>query len=218
MNRDDELPPPRVGLELLAERRDVDIHGARHRRRVVAPHLVKQLVAREHSAAVLDQMAQELEFEPGQLDRPAVARDLRPARVDLHAAERVALRGRADQVGGPPRQQAGWEHVDSDSRNASRVQTETRAALGRQGETALKDKSSDACAIGRVMVSMQAIGDQLRSEESALQQKVLAILSLEQRIKYDAFRAGQQGERSADWTQWQYHGRPPGCCRSWRHT
>ena len=95
-------------------------------------------------------------------------------------------------------QQAAWDRAHDEYRNATRALTEKRAALGNQGEAAIKQRSPDACAIGRIMISMQGIGDQLRAEEGAFQQKVTAVMSAEQRAKYDAFRAGQQNERSGN--------------------
>ena len=45
MYRQNELRMARVGFELLAQPRDVHIHGARRRHRIVAPDAVEQFVA-----------------------------------------------------------------------------------------------------------------------------------------------------------------------------
>jgi len=90
-----------------------------------------------------------------------------------------------------PSQQTAWDRAHDEYRNATRALTDKRTALGTQGEAAIKQRSPDACAIGRIMISMQSIGDQLRGEETAFQQKVTSLMSAEQRTKYDAFRAGQ---------------------------
>ena len=75
---EDELRVPGVGLDLLAEPGDVDVDGARRRHGVVAPDLVQQLLACQRGAAVLDEVAQQLEFAGRQLERLAAAGRLRP--------------------------------------------------------------------------------------------------------------------------------------------
>src|SRR5262245_25349135 len=97
-----------------------------------------------------------------------------------------------------PSQQAAWERAHNEFRATTHALIEKRTALGRQAEAALKEKSPDACAVGRMTVSLQGFNDQIRSEENTLQQRLQSMLSSEQRIKYEAFRAGQQFERTAD--------------------
>ena len=94
-------------------------------------------------------------------------------------------------------QQAAWDAAHNAYTNATSALIEKRAALGRQGEAQLKERSPDACAIGRVMITMQGIGDQLRTEDNTLQQKITSMLTADQKLKLEAFRAGQQAERMA---------------------
>src|SRR5258708_37441718 len=66
----------RVGgtrLDLLAQLGDVNVDGARQRRLVVAPDLVEQAVARDHLAAVLDEVPQEAHLARRHLDSLALA-------------------------------------------------------------------------------------------------------------------------------------------------
>ncbi len=90
VNGEDVLRVARVGLDLLAQPGHVHVDGARRRHRVVAPHLVEQLLARERRAAVLDEVAQQLELPRRQLDRLA-AWSSPPAEVDPDIAELIAL-------------------------------------------------------------------------------------------------------------------------------
>ncbi len=52
----------------------MDLDRSRLNHPVVAPHTLEQTVAREHAVAVLDQMAQQLEFPPRQSHRHTVDR------------------------------------------------------------------------------------------------------------------------------------------------
>ena len=79
---EDVLRVPRNRLDFLAQPGDVDVDGARRRHRVVAPDLVEQLLAGQRRAAVLDEVAQQLELARRQLERLAVPGDLGLAEVD----------------------------------------------------------------------------------------------------------------------------------------
>ena len=69
---EDVLRMARIWLDLLPQPGDVDVDGARRRHRVVAPDFVEQLVARQRGAAVLDEVAQQLELARRELERRAV--------------------------------------------------------------------------------------------------------------------------------------------------
>jgi hypothetical protein len=117
LDRDD-----RVGEEgqLLAQAADVHVDGARAAGVLVAPHVGQQEIAREHAAAVLDQILEQQEFLRGEpdvfaIDRHGVTLDVddeRPvgegagggrAGRPLHAAEQRANAGgelsRAERLG-----------------------------------------------------------------------------------------------------------------------
>ena len=57
--------------------------------RRVAPDVLEQLAARDERAAVLDEVAEQLELQARELDRRAAARDLGAAEVHAHVAEGV---------------------------------------------------------------------------------------------------------------------------------
>ena len=118
------------------------------------------------------------------------------------SAERMERRGQrelGEYLQLSAAQQTSWENANADFHSATRALVEKRSALGREAETALKEKSSDACTVGALMLSIQSINDQVRTEENALQQKLLSTLTPDQRTKYEAFRAtqGQVFERRA---------------------
>src|SRR5207247_2544378 len=79
----------RVGLDLLPQAGDVDVHGAREWHLVVSPYLGQQLVSRQRRAAMGDEMSQQLELARRQVDDFSAARHLRAAEVDHDLAEAV---------------------------------------------------------------------------------------------------------------------------------
>src|SRR5215510_9458628 len=91
MDRDDVLRMRGIRLQLVTERSDVDVDGARDRCRIVAPDLVEEHLAGEYRAAMLDEIAQQLELERRQVDLPRAAHDVRTAKVDTHVTKGVAL-------------------------------------------------------------------------------------------------------------------------------
>lgn len=65
-----------------------------------------------------------------------------------------------------------------------------------QVEAALKGKS-DACGIGNNMLAAQAVRDQIHAAHETMTQKQVAVLTSEQKTKFDAFvaaRGGPEGE------------------------
>src|ERR671926_1068135 len=65
-----------TGFELPSQVGDEDLDRVGDRERVVAPHLVEQLLARDDQALVAHEVLQQLELALGEVDRPVAARDL----------------------------------------------------------------------------------------------------------------------------------------------
>ena len=85
---DDVTRIVRIGFELLAQPADVDVHGSRFGRGLIAPHRVEQLVTRQHHAGMADQVHEQLELLRRQADRPAAAQDLSRSRTNDDVPER----------------------------------------------------------------------------------------------------------------------------------
>src|SRR6476660_5172567 len=69
--------------ELAAKLAHVHVHRARIPRKRVTPDALKQLIAGQHQAAVVEQLPQQVELLGGQLHLVAADRDLAPSGVDL---------------------------------------------------------------------------------------------------------------------------------------
>src|SRR5918999_1403069 len=76
-----------TGFQLPSQVRDEDLDRVRDRDRVVAPHLVEQLLARDHQPLVAHQVLEQLELALGQLDPALSARDLVGVGVEHQVAD-----------------------------------------------------------------------------------------------------------------------------------
>src|SRR3954463_570809 len=82
-----------TGFELPSQIRDEDLDRVRDRERVVAPHLVEQLLAGDDEPLVAHQVLEQLELALRQLDRAVAARHLVCVGVQREVAH--AQRGHA---------------------------------------------------------------------------------------------------------------------------
>ena len=83
-----------VVFEFLAEPGDVDVDGPGAGGYVVFPDALEELFAADGGAAVLDEVAEELEFAGGERDEVAVADDVGLPEIDLDSTETEAALGR----------------------------------------------------------------------------------------------------------------------------
>src|SRR3954452_14649050 len=101
----DRMEEPRLatGFQLPSQVGHEDLDRVGDRERVVAPHLVEQLLARDDQALVAHEVLEQLELALRELDPPLAARDLVGVRVEhevadaqrRHAARRAAAQQRA---------------------------------------------------------------------------------------------------------------------------
>src|SRR3954471_16214592 len=92
-----------TGFELPSQVRDEDLDRVGDRERVVAPHLVEQLLAGDHEPLVAHQVLEQLELALGELDRAVSSRHL--VRVGVQREIAHAQRGHAARRP-PPEQRA----------------------------------------------------------------------------------------------------------------
>src|SRR5919198_5872772 len=76
-----------TGFELPSQVGDEDLDRVRDRERVVAPHLVEQLLARDDQALVAHQVLEKLELALRELDPAVAARDLVRIGVEHQVAD-----------------------------------------------------------------------------------------------------------------------------------
>src|SRR5919108_2321018 len=99
----DRMEEPRLatGFQLPSQVGHEHLDRVRDRERVVAPHLVEQLLAADDEALVAHQVLEQLELALGEVDLPVPARDLVGVGVEHEVAD--AERGHAAR--GPSAQQ-----------------------------------------------------------------------------------------------------------------
>src|SRR3954463_9207934 len=106
----DRMEEPRLatGFPLPSQVGDEDLDRVGDRERVVAPHLVEQLLARDDQALVAHEVLEQLELALGQLDPPLAALHLMGVGVEHEVADaqrRHAARRPAAQQRPQPRQE-----------------------------------------------------------------------------------------------------------------
>jgi len=96
----------------------------------------------------------------------------------------------AEYLGLTAQQKASWETIQSNLRTTIDSFRDQQRALHEQLETALE--GTDAAAIGNLMLQIRAVGDQIKAAHDAAHNEFAALLSAEQKVKFDAFEAAMQ--------------------------
>src|ERR1700730_7428014 len=74
-------------FQLLPQKSNVHVDGARQHSTFIAPNVSQQLIARKRSAALFDEVAQQLKLSRRELNRPARTKHFGAAKVHHHGAE-----------------------------------------------------------------------------------------------------------------------------------
>ena len=83
-------------------------------------------------------------------------------------------------------QKAAWDAARNDFHNANEALFDRERSAQQQLHDALEAKSPDPCAVGTAMVSLHAVEEQLRTAHQALDQKLEALLTPEQKAKFES--------------------------------
>ena len=87
-------------------------------------------------------------------------------------------------------QKDSWETIQSNLRTTLDSFRDQQHTLHEQLETALE--GTDAAAVGNLMLQIRAIGDQIKAAHDAAHAQFAALLTAEQKVKFDAFEAAMQ--------------------------
>ena len=92
-------------------------------------------------------------------------------------------------------QRSAWETVHDEARASSETIASRQREAHEQMRKALESSSPDACAVGHLMIQVDAASDERRALHEATEKKAVALLSAEQKTKYEAWKAARhQGE------------------------
>ena len=113
----------------------------------------------------------------------------------LLAGERVERGEISQYLQLTPDQQAAWAAAKADFHAAVQPLEQKHRALMEQIEASLKSASPDACSVGSTFIAAQAIIDQAHVARETFEQRQKAVLTPEQRTKFEAFAAARgEGE------------------------
>jgi Spy/CpxP family protein refolding chaperone len=93
-------------------------------------------------------------------------------------------------------QSAAWDAAREEFGSAVEPPARKHREIMSGVEATLKSGSGDACTIGNQMIAAQAVASQIRAAREAFTQKQLAVLTPEQKTKFEAFNAARgEGEK-----------------------
>ena len=98
-----------------------------------------------------------------------------------HAGLPSYLQLTADQI-------ATWQQIQKDTAAAVQPLAANARDLRKQLDTALQSATPDPTTIGNLALSLHSVRQQIRAAREVAQAKRLAVLTTEQRAKFDAFR------------------------------
>jgi Spy/CpxP family protein refolding chaperone len=91
-----------------------------------------------------------------------------------------------------PEQTAAWQQIGQDEATAIKPLVTNVRDLEAQLKTALQATTPDPLATGKLVVSIHSVRQQIRTANEAAKAKRTAVLTTEQKVKFDAFQAALQ--------------------------
>src|SRR5262249_30081595 len=85
-----------------------------------------------------------------------------------------------------PAQASVFQSAHDEFRATTAPLREKQRSIGRQIESQLKANSGDACTLGNELIAQQAVNTQIKAAHDALKSKIAAVLTPEQKSKFDA--------------------------------
>jgi len=100
-----------------------------------------------------------------------------------------AAKALADYLQLAPDQISAWKQINQDTAAAVRPLAENARDLHAQLQDALNAATPDPAAVGKLALSMHGVQEQIRTLREDAQNKRIALLTPDQRTKFDAFQA-----------------------------
>src|SRR6185436_14603642 len=88
-------------------------------------------------------------------------------------------------------QRTAWESEHSTFRASTQSLVTKQRDLENQLHTSLDSGSTDACALGGLMLQIRSVRDQMKSAHEALDTRLEALLTAEQKARFESMRADQ---------------------------
>lgn len=98
----------------------------------------------------------------------------------------------ADYLSLTSEQKSGWQTIQADLRTTIEGLHEQDRTLNEQLHTALDNNSTDAAALGNLLIQIRGIHSQIESARNAADAKFEASLTAEQKVKFAAFEAASE--------------------------
>jgi Spy/CpxP family protein refolding chaperone len=98
----------------------------------------------------------------------------------------------AEYLGLTTEQKTAWETIQSETRTTIEALHEQERTLHEQLRTALDAGSTDAAALGNLLIQIRAIDAQIKTAHDAADAKFEATLTADQKVKFAAFQAASQ--------------------------
>jgi Spy/CpxP family protein refolding chaperone len=96
-----------------------------------------------------------------------------------------------------PDQVAAWKQIHSDTDAIVQPLVAAERATRTQIETALQAATPDPAAVGKLTITLHATRDQIRAARETSKDKLVAVLTPEQKVKFEAFEAAAKFARAA---------------------
>ena len=88
-------------------------------------------------------------------------------------------------------QRTAWESEHTAFRASTQSLIAKQRDLEKQMHTSLDSASTDACALGGLMLQIRSIHEQMQSAHEALDGRLESLLTAEQKARFESFRASQ---------------------------
>ena len=94
-----------------------------------------------------------------------------------------------------PDQKAAWRQIHQETAAAIKPLRENAIDLAKQLHTAVTASTPDQAAIGKLALALHSVRDEIRTTRKSSEEKLAAVLTAEQKTKFEAFLAAGKAIR-----------------------